>query len=811
MTPRVASLLLGGLLLASVFALAITKIEDTDAWTHLALGRDIVQHRGFPATEQFNFPSLEMPYYNSEWLFGLVFYLAYVVGSATGVILLKAAVVTLAFLILFNDALTPRDPPSHRALGVVIATALLFAILLLVKHRFVERPDIALMVFLSFTIYALNAYVSEGKRYLYLLPALQVLWVNMHPSVVVGTVPFVAVLVGGQLQRLLGRWRRLDLPGTPSPGQLRTVGIVFGAVLLASLLNPYGIDPFVAPFRLAASAWFRHEIIELQPPRLGQDSAPFVLVALVALLFLLTMRRLSLISVLLLAPFVYLGLSAWRFVFLLGIVSAPLLARQLRVLAGHLRERWVRRLTGPAGITVASLLAVLTVLAVAGAGPFAGPSKRPVGFGVSYDLLPEAALRYLDRIGLNGRVFNTFQWGGYIVWRDHPQRIPIVDGRGYLPRGLLDDIKIARASAAHLARLRERYHFDAAIVNYPVLQADLREEMPDVDFSLTSEGWALVYWDDLAMVYLRRTDEVAEIIDRDEYRHVKPANGALYLRRKLSDRDLFPAIEAELRRNVEETGSARGLALLGFVYNEVGASRQAVEVLTRVLHFPYDVNLANAHQWLAIAYGRLGDLERAVEQYRQAARLRDDPLLLYNLGITFARMANDREAIRHLEGALDKDPNLAPAYPPLIAAYRRLGRSERVEELEAAHARALTHARAEEHFRRGVRLYLEGKLHEAAEEFMASIKVNPRNPNPRSNLGYVLFDLGRLDHAVAEQKRALEVDPNFANAHYGLALIYRKRGDHATAREHFEEYLRLDPRGYWARKAQDELTRLPPR
>ena len=47
---RVAPRLLGGLLLACVFVLALVKIEDTDAWTHLALGRALVQARGFPAT-----------------------------------------------------------------------------------------------------------------------------------------------------------------------------------------------------------------------------------------------------------------------------------------------------------------------------------------------------------------------------------------------------------------------------------------------------------------------------------------------------------------------------------------------------------------------------------------------------------------------------------------------------------------------------------------------------------------------------------------------------------------------------------------
>ena len=51
---------------ASAFLLALTRIEDPDAFTHLALGRDLVQQRGFPAHEPFSFGSLDLPYYNSE-------------------------------------------------------------------------------------------------------------------------------------------------------------------------------------------------------------------------------------------------------------------------------------------------------------------------------------------------------------------------------------------------------------------------------------------------------------------------------------------------------------------------------------------------------------------------------------------------------------------------------------------------------------------------------------------------------------------------------------------------------------------------
>jgi hypothetical protein len=67
--------------IVAAFLLGLTQIDDPDAFTHLALGRDLEQHRGFPAHEPFSFGSLDRPYYNSEWLFDVVFYASYLAAG----------------------------------------------------------------------------------------------------------------------------------------------------------------------------------------------------------------------------------------------------------------------------------------------------------------------------------------------------------------------------------------------------------------------------------------------------------------------------------------------------------------------------------------------------------------------------------------------------------------------------------------------------------------------------------------------------------------------------------------------------------
>ncbi len=779
----------------------MTKTEDWDAWTHLALGREMVLRRGFPDYEPFLFPSATLPYYNTEWLFDVVLYLAYLVAGITGVILLKAGCASLLSFILWKDSAPAGDSLGDGTLDVAIRGAVLFPGLLMVWYRFVERPDLVLMVFLSFTIYALNAYLYDGRRYLYALPAIQLLWVNMHPSALLAIVPFVALLVGGQTLRLIHRWQGVQPPGTPSLTQLRTVAVVFAAVLLASAANPYGMHVLTEPFRLATAPWLTQHVTELQPPPFLIFPSPAILTALLALTSLALAKRLPIMSVLLVAPFLYLGFSAVRFVFLLVIVAAPVLARNLSLMAGMLSRAWAgRACLGVAwGATLIGVVAIC--LTVAHVEPFADPTKMP-GIGVNDRFLPERALRYLDGAGIGGRVFNTFHWGGYLAWRDFPRRAPIIDGRGYLPPRLLETVYFANTNPELLERLHQTYRFDVILVAYPGIPSDI-PEAPD---TAISSAWALVYWDDVAAVFLRRSPRLAQIIGRDEYRYVNPANGVPHFRLALADNSRFRAIEAELRRNVGETGSSIGHTLLGFARLQARDYDKAIEAFRLAQGYS---SVWHASQGLALAYWQKGDLSRAIAHYRALASLSEDPTFLYNIGLALVQTGNDREAVAYLERALARDQQFLPIYPLLVSAYRRLGESQREQELGRAYSNALTLAKAAEHFRKAGELHRKGRLEEAITEFRASLQLNPRSALALSSLGDVYMHQGLLDDAISQQRAALDVDPNFAKAYYALALTYQKRGEPAAAKANLEQYLHLEPGGYLSWQAREELNRLP--
>ena len=73
------------------------------------------------------------------------------------------------------------------------------------------------------------------------------------------------------------------------------------------------------------------------------------------------------------------------------------------------------------------------------------------------------------------------------------------------------------------------------------------------------------------------------------------------------------------------------------------------------------------------------------------------------------------------------------------------------------------------------------------------------------DLGNVLDELKRMPDAIAAYRRAIELQPRYADAHYNLALALERNGHRRSALRHWTTYLRLDSTGPWATHARAQL------
>ncbi|MDA8099522.1 MAG: tetratricopeptide repeat protein [Nitrospiraceae bacterium] len=775
--------------LTAVFLFAFTKVEDWDAWLHLSLGRLFWDLKGQPASEPLLFPMQGQPFAYSSWLFGVLSYAVYSLGGYTGLVVAKAGLITSLFALLIADALRPYR-------RTVITLFVMSAVLFMTRDRFVERPELLMMFFFALSIFSLRAYIVDGKKYLYFLPLLHLLWANCHSSINLMVVPFFAVLAAGGAQVLAQR-RGWLFPGVPSPAQMRIILFVFLLSLGASLISPYGLDQFTVGIRFLGQDYYKTTIFELRPPKWPDQPWPFMMAGAVVGSFVLNRRKTSLVSLFLALPLLILSFTAIRFIAVFGIVAGPIVARNLSAWASE--RRTTTNVENGAVVALLCWLILSTGLHLARIRPFVVEDDGRFGAGVSYRLVPEGALSYMDLRGIQGRIYNPMQWGQYIIWRDFPKRSPFIDGRAYLTQDLIDRFDEAENSAPALDKLAADFGIGVILASYPVKQEGAGSlavgVWPD------PRTWALVYWDDTARVFLRRGTGRDDVIARDEYRAADPL-AALAGRLDLHAQRLRDGLFSELRRALNETGSSIASLYLGQASLAAGAYPEALAAFTRIERSAY---AAAAYEGESVAYSKLGRTADAIHAGEKAEALQESPGRRYRLALLYAGAGRADEALASLEKAVKLDPGNGSFYSLLIGMYRERGMIDAARTAEEMRDRISRKQAADEQNALAAREYVAGNVDGAIRIYSNAIAVNPGNAGAYCGLGFIKLNQGDLQAALHYEQKALEIDNTMALAYYGSAIAYKKQGDLQNAKRSLHKYLDAEPRGQFARRARKEL------
>jgi TolB-like protein/Tfp pilus assembly protein PilF len=163
---------------------------------------------------------------------------------------------------------------------------------------------------------------------------------------------------------------------------------------------------------------------------------------------------------------------------------------------------------------------------------------------------------------------------------------------------------------------------------------------------------------------------------------------------------------------------------------------------------------------------------------------------------------NLKRAIDYFNQAIAKDPNYAPAYAGIADSYAILSESpyeSRADALNKARvaaekALALDSKLAEAHVSRGLLFVEDLNLKAAEQEYQRAIELNPNYAFAHYLFGFdVLTPLGDFDHAISEMNRAVELDPfsGIINANLGWCYLCARRYPEAAAQ--FRKAAELDP------------------
>ena len=84
------------------------------------------------------------------------------------------------------------------------------------------------------------------------------------------------------------------------------------------------------------------------------------------------------------------------------------------------------------------------------------------------------------------------------------------------------------------------------------------------------------------------------------------------------------------------------------------------------------------------------------------------------------------------------------------------------------------------------------KDRDAIKAFKESIKLNPNTAEAYYGLGFSNFRLARFKEAGDAFKKATTIDPGMAKAHYGLSLVYQQLGNNSSLLDEYRVLERLD-------------------
>ena len=204
-------------------------------------------------------------------------------------------------------------------------------------------------------------------------------------------------------------------------------------------------------------------------------------------------------------------------------------------------------------------------------------------------------------------------------------------------------------------------------------------------------------------------------------------------------------------------------------WGKLGDMEKAIEEINRAIEIK--PGYVDSYLQRAVIYKEGGDLFKAVSDYGMAVDLNPNiPSVQYDFGQTLRQLRMYEPAIGAYQRAIELNPTMLEAYNNLGITYSELKR-----------------------------------YREAAGYFQRVIKMNPRYTKAYNNLGAAYAQSGDMDRAMEAFRQAIETDPEYANSYKNLAMLYVQRSEVSEAYDTMKQYLVLRPND---RNAQGVLEKL---
>jgi tetratricopeptide (TPR) repeat protein len=200
-----------------------------------------------------------------------------------------------------------------------------------------------------------------------------------------------------------------------------------------------------------------------------------------------------------------------------------------------------------------------------------------------------------------------------------------------------------------------------------------------------------------------------------------------------------------------------------------------------------------AHNNLASAYIQENKLKEAMDHLDRAIEIKPTYAFAHhNIGAVLARMGRDDEAMEELETAVRLDPGLSRSYINMGNIHLSRGRAD---EAIASFEKSMRVASLQPQANAGIAdaLLLKRRDDEALIYYFRALEQQPDNAKLHYNAGILLAHKGRVDDAIDRFREAVRIAPGYAKAHNNLGSALLLKGRLEEAIGHFQEAVRIEP------------------
>lgn len=460
---------------------------DQDLGRHIKLGEIITQTHQVPKTNLFSYTNSDFPFINTHWLFEVI---AYWFSQTVG---LQALLVLKVIIILLAVWLTLKIIPKN---NFTLLLPIGFIFLHVLRERLELRPEIFSFLFTAITYFILEKFLRVKTKLIFLLPAIQLLWINTHIYFFVGLMLQAIFLLSTLGLKLLNPRGWIGM----NPG-IQIQMLIFTISVLISLINPNGLAGFLYPLEVSKN--YGYTIVENQTMFLLESinfrNPNFLFVKICAVILILS----------LIVTFLKKSFQPKNILLsLLGLALAVMNVRSFPYLVflslpavllnfGTIKQN---RFFQILSLIFATLLIFESFFYLSGEYYRSTDTRYQVGLSMKENV--KGAMDFILENNSPQPIFNNFDIGSYIIYRGYPKYQVFVDGRpeGY-PAQFFQNTYIPMQSDYSRFKIEEeKWGFKTIIFSRtdqtPWGRAFLQSVVKDPD-------WKIVYIDDFMIVLVK--------------------------------------------------------------------------------------------------------------------------------------------------------------------------------------------------------------------------------------------------------------------------------------------------------------------